>query len=598
MCYKSNVGRRTSGVERYRVATIMLFLMASTELYAQSRADTTLPDLAPREVEIIGDLEITFPSLRRQPLTGFNPPPRIFQVPRGRRPYAGEYKQMSESLPGSSLIRPATPPATISVGQNPQNGEVLLGVGSYLSREIRGVAAFDLSDDIRANIDILHNGYDSFKPFSDSARADVEAPFRNFNGTAGIEYNLGASTFGVALSGFSKKYTMYGLQPDTETVDRPDRDGQGFVLAGTYHGGSTTALPFVIEGSVGSDRYKTTLVGGQIESKESLFDISGETWLKISDRKVRLDGSVGRRSLDGGASSCSFTDCVDRSTNVMGYNFGGDLVLNIGAKSTLRLGAQVQGYSSSEGHVADSLASSKLYVAPRIEYRNSLAPGLELYALNTPVVRQTSQRAIYEINPFVADGPVVLPELSVINLELGVVYYIGPLRVSARGGYASYENFMFFEPDSSGLGGLTGNVFSTEYGNVKTHLFGGDVSLAFSGSFSLAVTVDWKGATLDPDHDVPYFPNFESGIRATYTFADDRAILQADGKYIGARSADRLATGELAGYLDMSALASYYVTPRIGIYVRAKSITGDRFERWAGYPAADWIVVGGVRLRW
>jgi hypothetical protein len=48
----------------------------------------------------------------------------------------------------------------------------------------------------------------------------------------------------------------------------------------------------------------------------------------------------------------------------------------------------------------------------------------------------------------------------------------------------------------------------------------------------------------------------------------------------------------------LSALASYYVTPRIGIYVRAKSITGNQFERWAGYPAADWIVMGGVRLRW
>ncbi|MFV1981194.1 MAG: TonB-dependent receptor, partial [Rhodothermia bacterium] len=588
---RSDVRRRRSDVKAIFVAALVLFVVASTELHAQSRADTLLPDLAPREVEILGDLEIAFPSLRRQPLTGFNPPPRIFQVPRGRRPYAGEYKQESASLPGSSLIRPATPPATISVGQNPQQGEFIVGVGSYLSREIRGVAAFDLSKAVRANIDLLHDGYDTFKPFSDSANADVEAPFRNFDGTAGIEYNLGASTLGIDLSGFSRKYNMYGLQPDTSTSNRPDRDGQGFELAGIYEGGSTTALPFVIEASLGSDRYKTTTAGDlvEIESKESLFDVAGETRVKISSRDVRLDGAIGRRSLDDG---------IDPSTNVMGYDLGGDLVLNIGAKSTLRLGAQVQGYSSSKGHVGDSLESSKLYIAPRIEYRNPIAPGLEIYAANTPVARHTSQRGIYQINPFVGDGPLVLPELSAINLEAGIVYYTGPLRLSARGGYAMYENYLFFDPDSSRLGAFSGIIYDAQYGNVDTYLFGGDVSLAFPGSFSLGVTADWKGATLDTDQEVPYFPNFESGIRATYTFAEDRAIVQADGKYIGTRFTDRGGTNELSGYLDLSALASYYVTPRIGIYVRAKSITGERFERWVGYPAANWIVMGGVRLRW
>ncbi|MDA0379276.1 MAG: hypothetical protein O2899_07270, partial [Bacteroidetes bacterium] len=37
--------------------------------------DAELPDLAPREVEITGDLTISFPTLRRQPIVGFNPPP-------------------------------------------------------------------------------------------------------------------------------------------------------------------------------------------------------------------------------------------------------------------------------------------------------------------------------------------------------------------------------------------------------------------------------------------------------------------------------------------------------------------------------------------
>ena len=55
-------------------ALLILFL-ATHALPAQARQD--LPDLAPREVEITGDLTIAFPTLRRQPIVGFNPPPRV-----------------------------------------------------------------------------------------------------------------------------------------------------------------------------------------------------------------------------------------------------------------------------------------------------------------------------------------------------------------------------------------------------------------------------------------------------------------------------------------------------------------------------------------
>ena len=111
------------------------------------------------------------------------------------------------------------------------------------------------------------------------------------------------------------------------------------------------------------------------------------------------------------------------------------------------------------------------------------------------------------------------------------------------------------------------------YGEVDTYFAGGDIAVAIPGTFSVALTGDWKGARLDSDFELPYFANFEAGLRATYTFAGDRAILQGDGKYIGSRYADRLGERELPGYLDLSALVSYYVTPSIGIYGRAKSIT-------------------------
>ena len=71
---------------------VLLWLVLPVEALAQ--VDTTrsaLPDIAPREVEIRGQLEILLPSLRRQPLVGFNPPPRVPRPPAGRRPFAETY---------------------------------------------------------------------------------------------------------------------------------------------------------------------------------------------------------------------------------------------------------------------------------------------------------------------------------------------------------------------------------------------------------------------------------------------------------------------------------------------------------------------------
>jgi hypothetical protein len=578
------------------LAVCSMLLFRPDTLTAQSVADTTLPDLAPREVEILGNLDIVFPSLRRQPLTGFNPPPRIFQVPRGRQPYAGEYKQASAEIPGTSLAQPATPPATISVGQNPRQGEVFRGVGSYLSREIRAVGAFDASDQLRLAIDLGHGGYDNFNPFSSSELSEIEAPYKTFDGSVGIEYGLGASTIGADVSGFSSAYTLYGLQPDSLMGARPDRDGSGFEFGGVFRGGSASSTPFTIEAGIGSNRYRTDFGPEnveQIESKESILDLAGETEVEISERRLSIDARLANRSVE-----LSGAEPADGSTSVSGYHVGGDLVLELSRSSRLKLGLQFHGYSSSEGHVPEGVDQSKFYVAPRVEYRNQLARGFELYVQNRPVVRQTTQHDLYELNPFVVDGPLVLPELSVINSEAGLVYYAGPVRVSGRAGFGIYENYLVFDADTTALPDYAGNLFEASYGSVDMFSVGVDLGLAFPGSFSMATTADWRGATLDPDQDVPYLPSFELGLIGTYTFAADRAILQFDGRYVGTRKVDRVSDEELNGYLDLSALASYYVTPRIGVYVRANSITGDRFERWAGYPAADWIVLGGVRLSW
>ena len=417
------------------------FSVAPTEAQGQAR-DTTLSDIPSQSFIIPGSREINFGFIERRKLDGFNPPPQSYRIPRGRRPYTSGYKQSTTEIPGTSLIQPVTPPATISVGQNPSRGEAFVGIGTYLSREIRGIASFDLSDDARAHFDVGHGGYDSFDPYKNGPRADVEAPFTNFQGEAGLEYGLGASTLGVDVDGFANKYNLYGLVGLDSSAAPPDRDGSGFGLSGAYTGGATTSLPFTVGGRIGSNTYKTDLTSYEIESKESQFDAFGDLTTKVGDNNLVIDGDLGRRSTDANDPRLAESG----RSSVLGYNAGGDLELPFGG-GTLRVGAQFQGYSTGDDHVPDSIDASKSFVAPRVEFSTLLGKGLEFYARNKPVARHTSQQSILDTNPFVTDGPMVLPELAVINTEGGLAYYAGAVRVSVRGGYASFNNHMVFDVD-------------------------------------------------------------------------------------------------------------------------------------------------------
>jgi hypothetical protein len=250
-----------------------------------------------------------------------------------------------------------------------------------------------------------------------------------------------------------------------------------------------------------------------------------------------------------------------------------------------------------------TIEDSKLYVAPRISYRNLIASGTEVYIKNTPIVEAADQQDLFAANPFLVDAPLALPELSIVNVEGGLVFYSGPLRVAARSGITTYENFRIYRSGSSPYFGQ--GFFDVVYDNADVLFAGGDIGITFPGQFSATLTGRWQSAKLDDDVDVPYYPAFEGGIRASYAFVDDRALIQLDGSFVSERKtgvvrSNGVTTEEftLPGYVDMAFLASYYFENGVGVFGRVHSMTGETFERWVGYPAADWVTLAGIRLRW
>ncbi|NBC17006.1 MAG: hypothetical protein GVY18_06780, partial [Bacteroidetes bacterium] len=211
----------------------LVFSLSATESHAQ-RQDTTsvLPDIAPREVEIRGQLEISLPSLRRQPLVGFNPPPRIPTIPVDRAPWVGSYKQESADLPGSPLRDPEPPPALTGANYPPAGGMMSAWGGRYFSRSVRARLGGPVATNTFLHGRIDYDGLDGHTP--DDDQPDVQTPSDAFDGEVRLQRYGEQWSVGVTGRGFYESFTLFAARPDPrldprlpEVIPEPVRKGGG-----------------------------------------------------------------------------------------------------------------------------------------------------------------------------------------------------------------------------------------------------------------------------------------------------------------------------------------------------------------------------------
>ncbi|MDX1740930.1 MAG: hypothetical protein R3178_06535, partial [Rhodothermales bacterium] len=131
-------------------------------------AQPVLPDLAPREVEIRGQLQISFPSLRRQPLVGFNPPPRVPDIPSDRRPRIESYSEAGAPITKTPLEKPDPPGMAALTGATPFWAEAELSTGRYFTRLLRGTASKQVGEGRQLDLAIRYEGSDGHTIPSDT----------------------------------------------------------------------------------------------------------------------------------------------------------------------------------------------------------------------------------------------------------------------------------------------------------------------------------------------------------------------------------------------------------------------------------------------
>ena len=575
---------------------------ASTE--AAAPADTSgsvLPDITPREFEIRGQLEISFPSLERQPLVGFNPPPRVRLIPPDQKPFIGEYKQESADLPPSPLARPDAPPISSLETGAPRGGLVEASGGRYYTRIAKANLAIPATGATAFHAELNYSGSDGYLASEEVAFVDdpdVRTPYDALKASIGVTTTQQNLRAGGTLDGFANAYTLYGtLQDDPDANNQPNRRGGGIGGTAWIEGEGGTFSDLALQVGYSGAGYETDVFATDDDDFRRLqqrVDGSGRLGVLAAGGEIVADASASSAGLDEGG---PFSDAARVFSGGAGYRFVARGTIN------LTLGARYLAFSSNQPRPSGRGSRQNVsgsYVAPDVRLDLYPSPTLRVYALSEPGAYLNGLAELYEENPYLVDEPYVLPTVRQFDAEGGAELFAGPVQIKLWGGYERYPSFLFFEHAITGSGlPYSRGLHTANYAEATVLHGGGDLSVALPSGLSALLSVTVRDGYLqDGGEDIPYFAPVVGEATVSYAFAERRGLLQLTSRYESKRFIDREQTRKVGDYVDLDLLASYDVASYIGLVARLENLAVDALERWEGYPQPPLIVTAGFRVMW
>ncbi len=557
----------------------LLFLTAAPVASVCAQA---LPDLAPREVEIRGELTIAFPSLRRQPLVGFNPPPRIPEIGLRQMPYVESYKQKSAELPQNPLRNPSTPRARPRGPGDGFTGTVETGFGRYSSRYALLEAALYATSAARWTIDAKYDGTTSWAPFGANAEAD------GFSGGTRYVASGPRASYGVEAGGSTDSYALFGVDAGGTSGavavpkrTRSDLSGSIWIGSGTQ---SRSGFRVKLDGFSG--RNSTDAFDGVEDPRSERTDAGLRASLRFSRGPVRVDGAAGSLSLDGASGRA-----------VSHFDTGGGLRLALGTGTTLTVGGRLLGFESSAA-ATGSQRRAITYFSPSLELESILAPNVRLELTQRPGVDDPKPGLRFREQPFLSDQVHIEPVINSINAVARLRGFWANLQASLIATFKDSPNWRFVEHTGSNYASYPRGLSRIRHSAGRTFSVGGELRLSPTPGLEARVggrIQDGRLTTLDTA--LPYFSSWVLDGMISTAFASRRGLLQATAEVLGPRAVDTAGTQDVSAFADLDVRLSYGFAGGALVALEVRNLLGET-PYWYNYPEAPGTVVLGLGWRW
>ena len=579
-----------STASRLLLAAVLLAWVLPHTAHAQQEGDgeapQQLPEIAPREIEIRGELQLSFPSLERQPLLGFATPATVPSVPPDHTPYVEAYKQALDDLP-DSLPAPQTVSQPVSTPQSPKQGVLEIGGGRYVSRFVTGRVSLPVTSRQRFSIRMDYAGTNGFSPYQTS---DVDTPADNLTG--GVHFVSRHDNFTVSADvyGAADRYTLYGLPTAVQdpAASAPDRSAfsGGAAAQVRTHGSVESSVRLGYERT----RYKTQLDPTDSDSdatfREGRLELDGSAVVPVAGTEARLSGHGSWSSYGGAPASRS------------GYSadVGGTLPLMDTDGLVVEGGGRFLSFDAPAFPARRSASTaSAAFIAPQVRVEWSLSPSVSVHATNTPGLHRGSLSALYTDNPYAAHAPSPRPTIYTTDAEAGLSLSLGPVELRPVAGYRYAPSYrLFTTPSGPGRVG-----FGVEYESARILHGGAELALlGVSGVEASAGVSARDGVLVGDDAAIPYFSPVTANAMLSVSFADQRGHFQTTGIVESPRPVDRNETDDVRTLVSVDVEGSFAVTSLLDIVVRLRNLGPRAPKRWARYPQPPATVMGGFRMHW
>lgn len=548
-----------------------------------------LPEIAPREIEIRGELQLSFPSLERQPLVGFTSPPTVPSVPEGRLPYTEPYKQELDELP-DSLPTPTTVSESATTVEAPKQGFIEMGAGRYVSRFAEARLSFPVGSRQTVSLHTDYRGSAGFSPFSGM---DVQTPYDAVEGTFRFESRHDPITVAADLHGMVDSYTLYGIPAVQQTVNTvaPSRTGAsgGTTLSIRSTGAVTSSARLTLDRT----QYNTEAT----PTPQTDTDAFHET-------RIAIDG---RGTLPIGQTSTNLTVAASRSTfggdvpETSGYTVDGGLTARLLETDFISFdaGGQVLTFSTPARPTQSTTGTATAsFFAPRGRLALSLTPKVTIYGENAPGLDETTLKELYSETPYVEHAPSLRPTLSTTNAESGVLLSLGALRIQTVAGYRYAPSYRYVRsPDPTGLSAT--EPMQVEYGSARIVRGGAEVGLQGVNGVEASVSMFARnGELVGRDTDIPYLSPLVGNAMLSVSFADRRGLVQVYGSVESPRPARLSDNSEVGTYVSFDVEGSYEVSSLLDLVIQVQNVSPQAPEKWAGYVRPPTALMGGIRIHW
>lgn len=559
-----------------------------------AQENSTLPDLAPRVVEITGDLSISFPSLRRQPLIGFNPPPRVPEIPSSRRPFLELYKQSAEELPPSPLSEPQPPEVSPLANRTPNAGLIEAGIGRYFERYLRTNLSVPVADQTHVVLSGLYQGSDGHEPFSNTPSITTGSDTARLS--AGINHNAARVQIGGKLGLYRSAFSLFGSEHSSGSVFavNPDRTVSGWDMSGYVGTKQGSPLTGRLEIGVGRSDVETDLfdTGQQsiqpVERSEGQFLLKGSLRAPINDSRVSISGNLLIQNLGSDGSE---------NDKISSGQIAGTFRLFPGDGLTLDAGLSVLGFDA-QRQSRSSTDRSLLFLSPDVRLIYSLRPGVDLVFSNKPEISRSTIRDVYYLAPYIEDNAPIQPVLTPVHLSGRVSLYNEFIHASAGIGLKEIENYRVIESPSFLYKGFARGYMSVDYGSASIAYLDGSVTATLSPGIQAEAEIAFRRGRLDKaDTVIPYFSPVTFGASVAVGLFDGRLSLKMLARGESARYRDREESKKLDSVLLFDTEGTWYLTPQAGITVGIRNLGGNT-EFWDNYEIESSVIYTGAKWRW